>query len=445
MKRFGLWHRLGYSLCNIATAIGQVPASLLLLYYLTEIVGVPAARAGLVLALPKAWDALVDPMFGGWIDRVSLRIGHRAPAILVSGGLLAGSLVLIFSLPQHGSSPAVVIVAILLLIVSSISQTGLGVSQYAMATEMTADPVDLTQLLSLAAILAQIASVVGLATVPMLIQWSGGSRAAYSKAAAEVAAVTGIAIFSFVFATRKVPIRSAVKEESSVSLWSAIRATRWNRSYYYLIGFVACQNVSIAVFTSMLPFANKYVLSGRAGTLSLLEGILGAAVVVGMALAPALLRRFDEVRSMAICNVISAGALCLLFAGSFGPLWLSCLAAVGVGLGWGAIGILVQTATLDAARLRPKDRIVVALGFYLGIMMAGIKIGNSIGGFVSGEFLSAVGFHPAAAVQATTTVMWLHGSHTILPLVFVLTSALFLSRVDLTPAGEPVDRDHGGE
>lgn len=188
----------------------------------------------------------------------------------------------------------------------------------------------------------------------------------------------------------------------------------------------------------MLPFANKYVLSGGATTLSLMEGVLGAAVVAGMALAPLMVHRFTEVRSMTICNLRSAGALVLLFLASFGPVWLSCLAAVGVGLGWGAIGVLVQTATLDAARLQPKGRMVAALGFYLGIMMAGIKVGNSIGGFVSGEFLSVAGVDPAATIQSSTTVLWLHASHTILPLICVLVSSFLLSRVDLTGQGEPV-------
>lgn len=258
---------------------------------------------------------------------------------------------------------------------------------------------------------------------------------------AKVAAAFAIAILAFVWATRRVPIRASGNEASDVSLWAAIRATRWNRSFYHLIGFVACQNVSIAILVSMLPFANRYVLSGDAATLSLLEGVLGAAVVVGMALAPILLRRLTEVRAMSLCNMGAAGSLLLLFAFSFGPLWLNCLAAVGVGMGWGAIGILVQTATLDAARLKPKDKVLVAIGFYLGIMMAGIKIGTSVGGFVSGEFLSVIGFHTAMHAQSRATLAWLHASHTIVPLIFVLISGLFLSRVDLSAGDEPRSLD----
>jgi len=429
------WQRLGYALCNVAVALGTVPTSILLLYYLTEVVGLRAGLAGLVVALPKIWDALVDPMFGGWVDQMSLRIGRRTPAVLVSGAGFVVSLVLVFSLPGLHSPTQTLVVAILLLIVSSTSQTALGVSQFALATEMTGNSVELSGLLSLAAIVAQVFSVVGSIVAPMLIPWSGGGSAGYSRMALEVAIVTAIALLVFVAATRRVPIRAKAPESDRMSLWASLRATGANRAYYCIISFVMCLNASAAILFGFMPFANRYVLGGDQGALSILEGVLGVTVLGGMALAPWLVRRLGAMRSMRLCNLAVAAMAALLFAASFGPLWTSWLAMAGMGLGSGIIGVLVQTATLDAARLKLKNSVVVALGFYLGIMVAGMKIGGSIGGFVSGELLEVIGFVPGGGPQSAATLLGLRLGYTFVPMLFVIAGSLFLHRVR-TPSGE---------
>ena len=76
----------GYALCNVAVSVGSLPINLFLLYYLTEILGVRATLAGLAVALPKVWDALIDPMLGGWIDRLALgRNASRVERVFVVG------------------------------------------------------------------------------------------------------------------------------------------------------------------------------------------------------------------------------------------------------------------------------------------------------------------------------------------------------------------------
>ncbi len=437
--RIGVWRRLGYTLCNVATAIGTVPTSLFLLYYLTEIVGLRAGLAGLVVALPKIWDALVDPMFGGWIDQVSMRSGGRAPVVLISSLGFLGSLVFVFALPEAHQAPIqMLVIATLLLILSSTSQTALGVSQYAIATEMTGDSVELSRLMAWSAIVGQVFIVGGSIVAPMLIAWSGGGAAGYSRMALEAALLAGLAILVFVAVTRRVPIRAKMPESDGMSLWASLRATGANHAYYGIIGFVLCTNASAAILFGFMPFANQYVLGGDEGGLSMLEAVLGVTVLLGMALAPLFVRRLGAIPAMQRCNLVVAAMAALLFAASFGPIWTTWLAIGGMGVGSGIIGVLVQTATLDAARLRLKGAAMVALGFYLGIMVAGIKIGGSIGGFASGELLDAIGFVPGGAAQSAATLLGLRIGYTLVPMLFVLAAGMCLHRVKLPAQTEPV-------
>jgi Na+/melibiose symporter-like transporter len=427
--KFVGWRRLGYALCNVGMGIGQVPTNVLLLYYLTEVVGLHAGLAGLVVALPKLWDALVDPMFGGWVDQVAMRTGRRGPVTLIACGGYVTTLVLVFSLPIIASPSQYAVVATLLLIAFSTSQTAISVMQFARASEMSATPVELSSLLSLSTVAAQILSVICSIAAPMLVVWSGGGATGYARMAAELGALVAIAVLIFVFATRQVPVRANSADATDMSLLASLRATSANRSFFYLIAFVACTNAGAAVIFGFLPFANRYVLGGNSGSLAVLEGVLGISVLVGMLFAPGFVKRFDLMAAIRRCNVVVGLMMALLFAASYGPLWGTWAVVAGVGLASGVIGVLVQTATLSSTRTPLKGGVVVAIGFYLGIMLAGMKIGNSAGSFASGQLLSLVGFIPGGATQTESTLVWLRAGYTLLPLLFVIAAGLFLMRV----------------
>lgn len=430
-SKFVGWRRLGYALCNVGMSIGAVPANVLLLYYLTEVVGLQAGLAGLVVALPKLWDALVDPMFGGWVDQLAMKTGRRGPVTLAACGGYVATLILVFCLPLIASPSQYAVVATLLLIAFSTSQTAISVMQFARASEMTTTPVELSSLISVSTVAAQILSVVCSIAAPLMVVWAGGGATGYALMAAELGALVTVSIVLFVYATRSVPVRVKDPGSANMSLLASLQATWDNRTFFYLIAFVACTNAGAAVIFGFLPFANRYVLGGDNGSLAVLEGVLGISVLVGMLCAPAVVKRFNLVASIRLCNLATFVMMAMLFAASYGPLWATWIVLGAVGLASGVIGVLVQTATLSSTRTPLAGGVVVAIGFYLGIMLAGIKIGNSAGVFASGQLLSLVGFIPGGATQAATTLFWLRAGYTLLPMLFLIAAGLFLLRVCL--------------
>jgi len=433
---FSMWRRCGYALCNVGTAIAAAPAQSLLLFFMTQVLGLAPGLAGVIVALPKVWDALVDPMLGGWLDRTSLRLGRRGPVTLASGAGYLVCMVLIFALhPVQGSQTEVALAVTVLLMIYSTSQTGLGVTQYALATEMTDGPVALSKLLSMAAVAAQVLAVVFAALAPMLVVWSGGGATGYSRMAIEVAGASGLALLTFYFATRKVPVITPSAEASTLPLLRSIRLTWTNRSFYFLIAFVMFVNAGAGVLFSFLPFANHYVLGGSSAGLSTLEAVLGISVLVGMLASPLAIRRKEPLTVMRWSNALVGASLGAMFLASFGPLWTTWLALAVLGLASGVIGVLVQTATLTAARLKMTGAVVVALGFYLGIMLAGIKLGSSLGGLASGQLLQAIGFVSGGASQSESTLFWLRTGYSLVPMFFTVAAGLCLHRVILPGQG----------
>src|SRR3954471_16331541 len=88
--------RRGYGLGSVATgSFGTVPG-LLLLPYLTDRLGVPAAAAGGIGFAPKAWDVVLNPIAGRISDRSTHPDGRRRPFLIRAGLLLAAAFALLF-------------------------------------------------------------------------------------------------------------------------------------------------------------------------------------------------------------------------------------------------------------------------------------------------------------------------------------------------------------
>src|SRR3954451_12731090 len=97
----------GYALGSVATGtFGTVPG-LVLLFFLTDTLAVPAAVAGLAVFVPKFFDVLWNPAVGSWSDRTTSRWGPRRPWMLAGGVTLPLLFVLVFTVPDLGpAAPA---------------------------------------------------------------------------------------------------------------------------------------------------------------------------------------------------------------------------------------------------------------------------------------------------------------------------------------------------
>ena len=76
---------LGYALGSVGTGIYNTVPGLLLLFYMTNTLGISAWLAGLAIFVPKLWDVVTDPWMGSISDRSHSRWGRRRPWLLLGG------------------------------------------------------------------------------------------------------------------------------------------------------------------------------------------------------------------------------------------------------------------------------------------------------------------------------------------------------------------------
>ncbi|PTU30534.1 MFS transporter [Stenotrophobium rhamnosiphilum] len=86
-------------------------ASIYLLYFYTDVVGLPPAIAGTIYMAALIWDAVLDPVMGLVADRTRTRYGRYRPYLLFGGIPLALAFAAMFVVPSGSGMAAVIFTA----------------------------------------------------------------------------------------------------------------------------------------------------------------------------------------------------------------------------------------------------------------------------------------------------------------------------------------------
>lgn len=93
-----------YAAGSLATGGFSTLPGLVLVYYLTDSLGVSALAAGATITIAKVWDVLIAPIMGGLSDRARKERGTRRGLMLIGAVGLPLTFLLTFSVPA-GMSP----------------------------------------------------------------------------------------------------------------------------------------------------------------------------------------------------------------------------------------------------------------------------------------------------------------------------------------------------
>ena len=195
---------MGYALGSIGTAaFGTVPG-LLLLYYLTDVLGVAAGIAGLVVFAPKAWDVVLNPWIGNRSDRTESRWGPRRPWMLAGGLALPPLFVLVFAGPSTPPGLAAVWVAGAFLLAAT-AYGCFQVPYVAQPAEITDDPGERSTLMSWRVAALALGILLAGAGAPAVVDAFGGGRGGYLAMAVFVALLLAGGMLGAVAGTRSRP------------------------------------------------------------------------------------------------------------------------------------------------------------------------------------------------------------------------------------------------
>ncbi|MFI6739723.1 MFS transporter [Nonomuraea sp. NPDC050451] len=432
--------RLGYGVGSFCTATVTAVPGLLLLYYMTNFLAVPAWLAGVVVTAPKVWDLVVNPLIGRWSDRTRSRLGPRRPWLLAGACTLPIAFFLVFAGPPLTGVPAALYVGVCFLATAT-AYALFEVPYKAMPGEMTHDYHERTALLQWRMVFIGAATAISGVLAPAIVTSQGehGTLDSYRLMATVIAVILLLAMLGSFFGTARAPMTGA--PEADRGGWrEQFAAIKGNRPFLWLTMLACTQMLAVSMMLAAAPYFAAYTLGSPKATQTLFAALVGP-ILLTMPLWVRLAKRFDKRGAMILAALLYAGGTTAAMATPvLGLVWAHVTILV-VGVGYAGVqllqfSMLADVIAADAAETG-KRRAGVLTGLWTAIE-SGV---SAFGALIFGVILSIGGFiesEPSRPVEqpdsAVTAVLI---GQTAVPALIIFLSVLMTLKYRLKPPGEP--------
>jgi GPH family glycoside/pentoside/hexuronide:cation symporter len=427
--------RVGYGLGSFCAGTFSTVPGLLLLYYLTNVMAVPAATAGIVIFLPKAWDLVVNPYVGRRSDRTVSRLGPRRPWLLAGAATLPVVFVATFAGPPLRGGAAAVYVGVCFFLAATAFAL-FEVPYKAMPAEMTDDYHEQSDLLTWRMIFLGLAILVSGGIAPAIADSRGGVATAhgYRLMGLIIGVVLLAAMISTFRGTAGAPRITRTAAEPA-PMRRQLAAARANRGFMTLLGLGCAQMVAAGMMLAGAPYFATYTLKDSSAVTTLFLALVGPLVIT-MPLWVRLARRFDKRGAMQVASTLFlSGAVLLSFTPLFGALYAH-LCVIVIGIGYAGLQLLqfsMLADTLIADELESGTR---RSGVLTGLWTAAETVMFAFGALLLSWLLGLAGFvssapdQPVAQPDSAITTVVIGG--TVIPAVLMAVAIVLTTRYDLS-------------
>lgn len=399
----GRWASAAYAAGSFGTGVFSTVPTVLLLFFCTEILAIPAQTATLIVFLPKAWSIAWDPLVGAWSDRSTNRFGRRRPFLLAGLTGVALSFIATFTPPDWPAAPLALWVGASYFLLATLYSL-FAVPYTAIPAEIgEAAPVR-ARLVAWRMFVAMIGVLVGAGIAPLLVASAGGGRHGYALMALEIGAACAMSMSLPVLMMRRrdrvyVPAPGSAPRRRAGILFAPLARPRFAR----LVAAYILLLTSVGVVSSATPYLVTRLFRrevGEIGTAMLAMLVVTTLCVPGWA---ALGRSWGEARMLrAAAIAFGAGATLLgLLALAGAPWWLALCGFAAVGAPFAGLQVLPYTMVSHLIREEAEG---MAEGSFTGIWTAAEKLGLALGPAVTGSALWLAGSSSGRLAELTAVV-----------------------------------------
>ena len=419
VKPFGMQDKVGYMLGDVGSCLlFNFIGSYLLVFY-TDVFGISAAAVGTLMALSRVWDAINDPMMGVIVDkRKRTKDGKFRPYLKYMGIPLGIFTILTFlvipNMPQGMKLPY----AYITYIGFGMAYTAINIPYGSLASVMTNDPVQRTELSTWRNISSIFAMIPLMVLTPKLVFDASG---AVSPKGFLIAAVLYVIIanigYRLCYKMTTERIINEVKEDAQkASLGETLKTLGKNKA---LIGLILS---SLGTLTAMfLPNAlNAYLFKDYFQAPGLLS-LAGLLPMVGTFLAipvtGKLVAKFGKKNIAIYSGIVSIAAyVVLVFFPTKNPMLYIALITVS-GFGTALYGMIVWALVGDVIDYQEYLSGKREEGIVYATYSLSRKLVQAIVGSIGGFALAAIGYQSGAATQAPEVAESIRTIITVVPLI----------------------------
>lgn len=378
--------KLGYGVGDFGFNLFFTTATLYLLYYYTDVLGLPPSTAGWVFAAALIWDAVFDPVMGYVANRTRTRWGRYRPYLLLGGIPLALSWSLIF-LPVRFEGTALVLFAASAHMLFRTLYAVVSMPYLALSAVMTSDSEERGVLAGVRMVSAATCGLLSaLFTLALVKAFGGGSTGFFWTAV--LYGILASVIFLIVFAsTRETAADPAEKAPSPREMLGMLAA---NRAFWIVCAAMLAASIGGTFFQKSIPYFFKYSLA-REDLIGPALATMTAALTLSIPLWTAFMKRTSKrLMWMTGASIGVCGQLTLWFGSETPGFILPVLALLGIAAGAGYLGFWsMMPDTVEYGEWRTGIRSEGAVFGIVSLIQKG-ALGLAAGAL--GELLDRIGY-----------------------------------------------------
>lgn len=404
--------------CNLYWQTTQ----LYLLFFYTDVIGLPATTAGLIYMAALIWDAAMDPVVGLIADRTRSRWGRYRPYLVLGGLALAPAFVVLFMGPSNDVAGAVAFALLsqlafrTLYAVVAIPYASL----FARVTRDSAQRGDLTGFRMVCGALAAIA--VAALTLPLATALSDGSggRQGWVIVGAAYGAIATLCLMLTAWGSRglDVPNEAPSARRPFADVCKSLAS---NRALQLLLAAIVISSFSSTMFSKNLLYYFKYVV-GDAKLGSIALAVMALTIVLTTPLWAVALRVIGKRNAWLVGAVPAIIGLVFWHLADGEEIGLLFAALILQAIGAAAYVVCFWSMLPDTVEYGEWRSGVRTESLVFGLTVLGQKVALGLGAGVLGFALTRFGYLPNVA-QSSQTLADIKALMFWAPLVGVLTSA----------------------
>jgi Na+/melibiose symporter-like transporter len=426
-----------YAIGSLGTGGFATLPGLVLVFYLTDTLGVAALAAGLLVTLAKVWDVVIDPVIGAGSDHSLARRGSRRPLMMLGAIALPVFFVLTFAVPA-GVSPLVagiwVMVAFLL---TATAFSLFQVPYIALPAELSEGYDERTKLISARVVVLTIAILLFGAGGPEIRDAFGDDEHLGYLVMAIVAGVligAGMLVSSFVaptgLATQTVARRSVVEDYRA-----GFATLRRSQPFRALLLTFLLQGLATGLMLAGAQYVAHWVLG--TGVTILFVSLIAPAVLFAPVWA-IISRRIGKERAFGLASLlfgVAAASMVLLvwFPGE----WVYAPVALA-GAGYAGMQSLPMAMLPDVISHDARDSGPGNAGTFGGVWTAGETTGMAFGATVLTIMLAITGYLESSGAQEVaqpdSAILGIVLGFSVVPALIIAVSLVSFARYPLRKA-----------
>ncbi|KHL00097.1 MFS transporter [Microbacterium mangrovi] len=424
-----------YAIGSLGTGGFATLPGLVLVFYLTDTLGVAAWAAGLVITGAKIWDVLIDPLVGGLSDRSLRRTGSRRRLMVAGGIALPVFFLLTFAVPADTPPVVAATWVVLAFLLASTSFSLFQVPYIALPAELTARYDQRTRLLTARVAVLALAILLFGAGGPLLRK-IGNPYTGYlvMGLVAGVVIGAGMLISSTVAPRGVAPDLAAVDAAPAHGYRAGFAALRRSQPFRVLLSAYLLQALATGLMLAAANYVAVWVMHSDDALTFLFVALIAPAIVFSP-VWNAVSRRLGKERSFRLASTLFAVAAASLTAAIWVPgAWMYASVAVA-GAAYAGMQALPMAMLPDVISHDARTHGPGQAGVFGGMWTAGETTGMALGAGLLALILTVTGYLQTTAghtvVQPGAAVTGIAAAFGVVPAVLTLLSLVFLARYRL--------------